>query len=254
MPAARPVLGFTCCRRAVGSEHAQAVMERYLFGVSPHVGAIPLLVPSLPDQVDAETVVARLDGLLLTGSPSNLEPHRYGDASEDAEGPFDPARDAMSAALVEAALKAGKPVFGICRGFQELNVYFGGTLARDMSVPGRDLRHHAEDGVPYDAMFEHAHPVTIQPGGVLASVYGAREMMVNSVHFQGADRLGAGLHIEAIAPDGVVEAFSKTDGPGPVLAVQWHPEWRPQANPESRQLFAAMGQILRGADPARLTV
>lgn len=251
MAGARPVLGFICCQRSVGAESAQAVMERYLHGVAPHVGAIPLLVPSLPDVVDAQTVMARLDGLLLTGSPSNLQPVRYGEDAPDADGPFDPARDHMSHQLVSVALAAGKPVFGICRGFQELNVHFGGTLARDLSAPGRPLQHHAPDGVPFDAMFAHSHMVEIQPGGLLAATYGARQLTVNSVHYQGVRTLGQGLQVEAVAPDGVVEAFSHPAAGAPVLAVQWHPEWRPEANPQSRQLFALMGAMLRGEDPRR---
>jgi putative glutamine amidotransferase len=246
MPSARPVLGFTCCRRSVGAENAQAVMERYLHGVSPHVDAIPMLVPSLPQLMDAEEVMRRLDGILLTGSPSNLQPARYGDPAPDAEGPFDPDRDVMAAALVDAALAQGKPVFGICRGFQELNVHFGGTLARDMATPGRAIQHHSAEGVAFDAMFAHAHPVDIQPGGLLEGLYGARQLTVNSVHYQGAAKLGAGLRVEAVAPDGVVEAFSRLDGSAPVLAVQWHPEWQPQANADSRALFSLMGRMLRG--------
>jgi putative glutamine amidotransferase len=243
---ARPVLGMICCQRHVGTEYAQAVMERYLYGVSPHVDAIPLLIPSLADFVDAEIIAQRLEGLLLTGSPSNMEPHRYGEAVDDAPGPFDPKRDEMAMKLADAMLKLGKPVFGICRGFQELNVHFGGTLRRDLSDPARAFQHHAPDGVSFDAMFDHAHPVTLEEGGAIFAAIGKAEIEVNSVHYQGVDKLGADLRVEARAPDGVVEAFSSTARGGPVLAVQWHPEWKPEAHENSRKLFGLMGRVLRG--------
>jgi putative glutamine amidotransferase len=243
---ARPILGMICCQRHVGTEYAQAVMERYLYGVSPYVDAIPLLIPSLPDFVDAEIIAQRLEGLLLTGSPSNMEPYRYGEAVEDAPGPFDPKRDEMAMKLADAMLKLGKPVFGICRGFQELNVHFGGTLRRDLSDPARAFQHHAPDGVSFDAMFDHAHPVTLEEGGAIFAAIGTAEIEVNSVHYQGVDKLGADLRVEARAPDGVVEAFSSTARGGPVLAVQWHPEWKPHAHENSRKLFGLMGRVLRG--------
>jgi putative glutamine amidotransferase len=237
-----------CCRRSVGTEHGQAVMERYLYGAAPHIDAIPLLVPSLPKLVDAHEVAARIDGLMLTGSPSNLEPRRYGEEVPDAAGPFDPNRDAMAMALADAMMRAGKPVFGICRGFQELNVHFGGTLARDMAAPSRTLRHHAPDDASFDEMFEHRHHVVLDENGALFEAIGQRQIEVNSVHYQGVDRLGRDLKIEARAPDGVVEAFSTTARGAPVLAVQWHPEWKPEADANSRAIFGLMGRVLRGAD------
>lgn len=243
---ARPVLGMICCRRSVGTEHAQAVMERYLYGAAPHIDAIPMLIPSLPELVDATEVAARIDGLMLTGSPSNLEPRRYGEEVPGAAGPFDPNRDTMALALADAMMTAGKPVFGICRGFQELNVHFGGTLARDMMAPHRTIQHHAPDDASFAEMFEHRHPVSLEEGGALMATLGTREIIVNSVHYQGIDRLGGELRVEACAPDGVIEAFSATARGAPVLAVQWHPEWRPEADENSRKLFGLMGKLLRG--------
>jgi putative glutamine amidotransferase len=247
----RPILGFICCRRVlmIGGkpDPAQAVMERYIHGVSAYVGAIPVLIPSLPDLVDARAVMARLDGLLLTGSPSNMEPARYGGESPG-EGPFDPDRDAMSQALIGASLELSKPVFGICRGFQEMNVYFGGTLRGDLSTPGRALEHHSPEAITdLPGMFAHRHPVMIEHGGLLESALGHGEISVNSVHFQGVDRLADGVTVEARAPDGVVEAFSKQVGDTTALAVQWHPEWEPQADPNALKLFGLMGQILQSA-------
>ena len=243
---ARPVLGVACCTRTVGVEPAQAVMNRYVVAAMKFADSAALLVPALPDLMSAEEVAPRLDGLLLTGSPSNLEPHRYGEATRDAPGPFDPARDEMTLNLAKAMMDLGKPVFGVCRGLQELNVAFGGTLRRDTSANPELIAHHAPDGVSLAGMFEHEHAVTLTPGGVLAKGLGRERLTVNSVHYQGIGRLGDGLSVEARAPDGVIEAFSAEVGGAPVLAVQWHPEWQVEANPDSQGFFRLLGRALRG--------
>jgi putative glutamine amidotransferase len=167
------------------------------------------------------------------------------DAS-DAAGPFDPDRDDMAMRLVAAMLDAGKPVFGVCRGLQELNVAFGGKLRRDLGDETRGLSHHAADGATLEQMFAHEHDVTLTPTGVLRHSFGAPRIRVNSVHFQGIDTLGDGLNIEAIADDGVVEAVSAWVGRAPVLAVQWHPEWNADADPQSASFFQILGRALRG--------
>lgn len=243
----RPVLGVVCCTRTIGQDQAQAVMERYVTAAMRHADAAALLVPSLPSLMDAREVAPRLDGLLLTGSPSNVEPARYGDLQvRDSEGPFDPDRDAMAAGLVDACLALGKPVFGICRGLQELNVVFGGTLRRDMGRSDELLAHHAPVDASWDAMFDHGHDVNLVEGGILRGALGHTRMQVNSVHFQGIARLGEGLRPEALAPDGVVEAFSTTVNGAPVLAVQWHPEWQVDSNADSQTYFHLLGRALRG--------
>jgi putative glutamine amidotransferase len=244
---ARPVVGVVCCTRTIGTEHAQAVINRYVTGALKYADVAGLLVPALPELMDAREVAPRLDGLLLTGSPSNVEPDRYGEGgAEDAEGPFDPGRDAMTAGLIEAMLELGKPVFGICRGLQELNVAFGGTLRRDTSRHPDLIAHHAPSDVGFDEMFTHEHDVALTPGGLLSRGLGREALRVNSVHYQGVGRLGAGLTIEALAPDGVVEAVSASVNGAPVLAVQWHPEWRTDANPDSQAFFRLLGRALRG--------
>jgi putative glutamine amidotransferase len=247
MPEApRPVLGIACCTRTVGTEPAQAVMNRYVVHALRYADAAGLLVPALPELMSAREVAPRLDGLLLTGSPSNVEPARYGQAgAADAEGPFDPGRDAMTAGLIEAMIELGKPVFGICRGLQELNVALGGTLRRDAGRDG-DLAHHAPDDTAFDAMFGHEHAVALTPGGVLSRGLGREALNVNSVHYQAIDALAPDLTVEATAPDGVVEAVSARFGAAQVLAVQWHPEWRTDANPDSQAYFRLLGRVLRG--------
>jgi len=243
----RPILGVICCTRTVGIEPAQAVMNRYVSAAMAYGDVAALLVPSLPELMSAREVAPRLDGLLLTGSPSNVAPDRYGQGdAADAEGPFDLGRDAMSAGLIEAMLELGRPVFGVCRGLQELNVAFGGTLRRDMSRSADLLAHHAPDGATFDGMFEHEHEVTLTPGGILQRGLARDRLKVNSVHFQGIDRLGGDLTIEARAPDGVVEGVSARVNGAPVVAVQWHPEWRTRDNPDSQAFFRLLGRALRG--------
>ncbi len=236
---ARPVLGITACTRHLGDETAQAVIDRYVAAAARHADCVPLLIPARPDLFAAEEVVGRIDGLLLTGSPSNMAPARYGEA-DAGDGPFDAGRDAMSLALIAAMRAAGKPVFGIRRGFQEVNVAFGGTLARGIA----DGAHHAPEEAGLAEMFAHAHDVSLASDGVLATALGCATLRVNSVHYQGVGRLGEGLRVEACASDGVVEAVSAAEGP-PLLAVQWHPEWAAD-DAASRAFFALLGRALRG--------
>ncbi len=248
----RPVAGVICCTRTVGIEPAQAVMNRYVAGAMKYADAAALLVPSMPGLMKASEVAARLDGLMLTGSPSNLDPAFYDEKVEDAPGPFDRDRDAMTRDLIEAMLDLGRPVFGVCRGFQEINVAFGGSLRRDMATSAELIAHHAPDEVDFAGMFDHRHPVDLTPGGVLATAFGVERAVVNSVHYQGVDRLGEGLSVEARAQDGVVEAVSASVNGAPVLAVQWHPEWKPEENAQSRMFFQLFGQALRKEFPLPL--
>lgn len=240
----RPVLGIICCNRIVGTEPAQAVMERYVRAAMTYADVAALLIPALPDLMTAAEVAPRLDGVLLTGSPSNIEGSRYAD--EGGDGPFDPGRDEIALSMVDAMIGRGRPVFGICRGFQEINVALGGTLRRDTSASDDLIHHHAPDGVSFDAMFDHRHRVDLVPGGILARTYDTPSLDVNSVHFQGIGRLADSLSVEATAPDGLVEAYSAIIGKSPVVAVQWHPEWHPEANPDSQIFFKLLGQTLRG--------
>jgi putative glutamine amidotransferase len=214
-----------------------------------HADVDAVLIPARPELVDARAIAERLDGLMLTGSPSNVEPGRYGD-DDVGVGPFDPGRDEMVARMIEAMVALGRPVLGICRGFQEINVAFGGTLARDLGAAERPLAHHAPAGVPLEAMFAHSHEVELAPGGVLSSAFGRDRLQVNSVHFQGVARLGVGLAIEATAPDGVIEAFSARPNGAAILAVQWHPEWQTDSDASSQGIFHIFGQALRDGPAA----
>lgn len=240
----RPVLGVIACNRIVGTESAQAVMDRYIRAAMAYANVAALIVPSLPDLMSAAEVVPRLDGILLTGSPSNVATRRYNE--DGGEGPFDDARDEIALSMVDRMIDAQKPVFGICRGFQEINVALGGTLRRDTSASDDLIRHHAPDDVSFDAMFSHRHPVEIVAGGLLEAAYSKASLNVNSVHYQGIGQLGEGLSVEARAPDGLIEAYSARPNGAPLLAVQWHPEWCTENDPDSQTYFHLLGKALRG--------
>ena len=229
----------------VGAHPFHMVGEKYARAVLDAAGAAPLLIPSLADELGLDELLQRLDGLLFTGSPSNVEPHLYEGAPSAPGTLHDPARDATTLPLIRKAVRAGVPVFGICRGFQEMNVAFGGTLHQKLhEVPGY-LDHRDDGSQPLEVQYGPAHDVTLEPGGVLRSLAASERIQVNSLHNQGIDRLGAELAVEARAPDGVIEAFRVRDAQRFALAVQWHPEWKVMSNPFSRALFAAFGQASR---------
>ncbi len=245
MAAVRPLIGIPADRRMVGKHPFHMVGEKYARAVMVAAGAAPLLIPALAEELRFEELLERLDGLLFTGSPSNVEPHRY-QGEPSAPGTLhDPARDATTLPLIRKAVAAAVPVFGICRGFQEMNVAFGGTLHQKLhEVPG-NLDHRDDESQPLEVQYGPAHDVTLEPGGALRALSAAERVRVNSLHSQGIERLGDELAVEARAPDGVIEAFRVRAAPTFALAVQWHPEWQVMSNPFSRALFAAFGQASR---------
>lgn len=244
--ARRPVVGFPCDRRMVGPHPFHMAGEKYISAVREGSDALPLLIPVLEPPLAVDDILASIDGLLFTGSPSNVAPKLYGGA-EPREGTWlDEHRDATALPLLTAAIVAGKPVLCICRGFQELNVAFGGTLYQHVQeVPGR--RDHREDKhASLDVQYGPAHDVTVEEGGLLAEWIDERTFAVNSLHSQGIDVLAPGLRVEAVAPDGQIEAVSMPGAKGFVFGVQWHPEWNWSQNPVSRAIYGAFGRALRG--------
>lgn len=242
----KPVLGVIACNRAVGGETGASVMRRYLEAAAKYMDASLVIIPSLPDCIDVQRLATMIDGCLLTGSPSNIAARRYGTPDAIAEGPFDEERDEVVLRVISEIVKLDKPILGICRGLQEINVAFGGTLRRDLAGSERIVQHHAPADAALDAMFSHGHEVDLAPDGILSSSLRKTSIVVNSVHYQGIDRLAPNLSIEATAPDGVVEAVSGQLGLSSVLAVQWHPEWKTESNFESQMLFRLFGELLRG--------
>jgi putative glutamine amidotransferase len=209
--------------------------------------ATTVLIPALGDPNQTEALFEHLDGIMFTGSPSNVAPDQYGAnlAGEHLAELLDPQRDATTLPLLKAAIERGVPVLGICRGFQEMNVACGGTLHQEVhNVPGFNDHREDDDGT-LEEQYGPSHAVRFTPGGVLARITGVADAQVNSLHGQGVARLGRGLSVDATAPDGLIEAFTVTDAPGFTLAVQWHPEWQFEANAVSRAIFAAFGRACR---------
>lgn len=241
----RPLVGVISDRRMQGEHPFHMVGEKYLQSVVDAADAYPLAIPCLADGFDVLDILDRLDGLLLTGSPSNVEPHHYmGDPS--APGTWhDPHRDLAALELIPAAIRVGMPLFAICRGFQEMNVSFGGTLHQFVhELPGY-LMHKENPEDPLEVQYGPSHEVEFTPDGLLHTMTGVSSAMVNSVHSQGVDRLAEELVPEARSGDGLVEAFTVRNSPGFTLAVQWHPEWKPLENPVSTAMFRAFGEACR---------
>ena len=237
--AAKPLVLVPVCNRMVGVHPFHVVGKKYADAVRL-AGCQPLIVPwATADEIDALLDLA--DGVLLTGSPSNVHPSHFDEPVLDPSLPLDPDRDAWTLPLVPRVLARGVPFFAICRGMQETNVALGGSLHQAVHEVDGHLDHRDPDDVPVEAQYGPAHAVAMTPGGRLRAVLGADSVEVNSLHGQAVDRLAEGLVVEARAPDGVIEAFSMPDAPGFNLAVQWHPEWQAATNPVSMRLLRAFG-------------
>ncbi len=240
-----PVIGLPADRRMIGRHPFHAVGEKYIRAIMQAAGAVPLLIPSLGDELDLDAVLARVDGILFTGSPSNVEPHRYQGPASAPGTLHDPLRDATTLPLIPRAVASAVPVLGICRGFQEMNVAFGGTLHQKVHEVAGLMDHRDDESLPLEEQYGPAHEVILEPGGLLRRLAGTDRVRVNSLHSQGVDRLGSELAVEARAPDGLVEAFRVKSAPRFAVAVQWHPEWQVMDNAFSRTLFAAFGEASR---------
>lgn len=243
---APPVIGVVCCHRAIGAHLFHVAGAKYVEAAAAGAGGLPWLIPALGDGLPAAALLDRLDGLLFTGSPSNVHPTRYHPTPEAvACGPYDEARDATTLPLIRGALARDLPLLAICRGFQELNVALGGTLHPRVHDVAGLADHRQPPGDDPETLYAPAHPVAPVAGGMLAAWAPADGVLtVNSLHGQGVDRLAAGLTVEATAPDGLVEAVSVA-GRSFAVGVQWHPEWRFADNPFSVKLFAAFGAAAR---------
>lgn len=246
-----PLVGLPSDRKQIGHHPFQAVGEKYIRAVVDGAGCLPVLVPSLTPPLDLRALLENLDGLLLTGAHSNVEPHHYGNEPSYPGNVHDPARDATTLGIVPLAIEMGVPVLALCRGCQEVNVALGGSLHQKVhDVPGYD-DHRENPDEPLGVQYAPSHRVDLAEGGLLARIAGAREARVNSLHGQGLRTLGRGLVVEATAPDGLVEAVRLDDRgmfeePGPfLLAVQWHPEWRVGENPFYLGIFQAFAAACR---------
>jgi putative glutamine amidotransferase len=241
----RPIIAVPADRRVLNPHPSHVVGEKYVKALLDGSDSLPMIVPSLPDDIGLDEILDQVDGVLLTGSYSNLEPHHYGDDNDDHVGDRDPHRDAMTLPLALRALERGVPLLAVCRGHQELNVALGGTLHRNVAdVPG--YHNHLENkSDPLDVQYGPSHPVELIEGGLLNSLAGANSVMVNSLHGQAVAKLADDVAVEAVADDGLIEAFRVDTAPGFNLSVQWHPEWKVTENEFSMAIFKAFGDACR---------
>ncbi|MDA0680380.1 MAG: gamma-glutamyl-gamma-aminobutyrate hydrolase family protein [Proteobacteria bacterium] len=241
----KPLIGIPADRRVLDPHPFHMVGEKYIAAVRDGAGAIPFLIPALGDSIDADDILSRVDGLLLTGSPSNVEPHHYnGDPSRPGTL-HDSHRDATTLRLIERALENGVPMFAICRGYQELNVALGGSLHQHVHEQEGYHLHKENPDDPLDVQYGPSHEVHLVEGGLLRKLAGRDTVVVNSLHSQGVARLADGVTVEAVADDGLVEGFYVDGATSFALALQWHPEWKVTENEFSMKIFKSFGDACR---------
>jgi len=241
--ATRPVVLVPACNRQIGHHPFHIAGQKYIDAVRL-AGCLPLVVPAAQAH-EIDELLDMADGVFLTGSPSNVHPRHFGEVVHNPALPLDTLRDDWTLPLIPRAIERGIPLFAICRGFQETNVALGGALHQAVQEQTGLMDHRSKDDAPVDVQYGFAHPVHVEPGGVLETLVGPADFQVNSIHGQGIKRLADGLRVEARAPDGLVEAFSLPDAPAFNLAVQWHPEWQAKSNPISVKLLRAFGDACR---------
>jgi putative glutamine amidotransferase len=220
-----------------------SVGDKYLRAVAEIARCQPLMIPS-SEVISIDDVLDQLHGLVLTGAPSNVHPPHYGDQPSVDHEPYDHARDMTTFQLIRKAVDRGMPFFCICRGFQELNVVLGGTLETELQRGSGRLDHRARSSEDVNIRYSPAHKISITPGGMLEKILAKREIMVNSIHRQGVRNLAPLLAVEAVAPDGIIEAVSVKGAKSFAFGTQWHPEFRASENPDSVKLFAAFGDAV----------
>lgn len=229
----------------LGPHPTQTVGEKYIRAVIDGAGCLPLLIPSLDPATDLRATLAELDGLMLTGAYSNIEPHHYSEEPSWEGNLHDPVRDANTLSIVPLAIEMKVPVLAVCRGLQEVNVALGGTLHQKVHETPGYLDHREDKAAPLDVQYGPAHPIDLASGGLLARIAGSDVALVNSLHGQGIHQLAPGCVVEARARDGLIEAI-RLDAPDPfLLAVQWHPEWKVRENPFYLGIFQAFAHACR---------
>ena len=242
---ALPLIAVPTDVRQLDNTTWQATPQQYLDAALSVANVMPILVPSMGARLDIEALLARVDGVMITGSRSNVHPSLYGEEATEANGPYDRDRDETTLPLIRMAIERGVPLLAICRGIQELNVALGGTLAAETQERPGAMDHRAPESDDRDVRFGIRQTVALTPGSCLADVFGAGEIQVNSVHRQAVDRLGSRLQVEAVAADGTIEAVSVRDAKAFAVGVQWHPEYWAKSDDASARLFRAFGDAVR---------
>ena len=225
--------------------------DKYVRALTDVSKVLAVMIPSLIDEEQINALLEHFDGVLMTGAVSNVHPPFYGEQPTAAHEPFDHGRDQTTLKLIRAVIDRGIPLFCICRGFQELNVVMGGTLATELQETSGRLDHRGRSQDP-DVRYGASHEINIQSGGMLERILGKDTTLVNSVHRQGVKKLGPGLVVEATAPDGVIEAVSVKGAKAFALGTQWHPEYKAANNLDSSKLFEAFGNAVRAHQRARV--
>lgn len=242
----RPVVGIITNIHLIGEDykvHAGGIINTS--AVSDVADCVPMLIAADPALHSVEELMALCDGFVFTGGRPNVHPEEYGEEATPAHGDFDRARDALVLPLIRACVAEGLPIFGVCRGFQEVNVAMGGSLHPEIrDLPGRDNHRMPPDGT-IEEKFALRHAVTFSEGGPFHQLMGAQEVMTNTLHGQGIKAAGPRVVIDGHAPDGTPEAIYIDGAPGFTLSVQWHPEWNAAADPVSKALFTAFGDAAR---------
>lgn len=238
----RPVVAVTACHKQIEDLDFDCAGHRYGTAVAEAGGCLPLILPTMGAALDLPALLESVDGLLFTGSPSNVAPEHYGGRPARPDVAVDPRRDATTLPLMRAALETGIPLFAICRGHQELNVALGGSLHQHVEEVAGHADHREVKGLPAEQRYAPAHAVTLTHRGLLHALTGRDRLTVNSLHGQGIDRPAPGLAVEATADDGLVEAVRVTGARRFALGVQWHPEWEAVRDPVSASLFRAFAE------------
>lgn len=241
----KPIIGVPADRRIIEPHPFHMVGEKYLAAIIEASDALPLMTPAMAEALDIEEILSVVDGIFLTGSYSNIEPHHYGGETSEEGTLHDPHRDAITLPLAKRALETGVPLLAVCRGFQELNVAFGGTLHQKVHEVAGFHNHLENKDDPLDVQYGPSHDVNLVEGGLLHGLIGKERVAVNSLHAQGVARLAEGVSIEAVADDGLIEAFRVDGVDAFALAVQWHPEWQVMEDKFSTAIFKAFGDACR---------
>ncbi len=245
-----PLVGLPSDTHEKGGFLFHSLGDKYVRALADVSDVLPVMLPSLMGDAAIAAMLDHVDGVLMTGAVSNVHPPHYGEAATTAHEPYDHGRDATTLKLIRTVVDRGVPLFCICRGFQELNVVFGGTLETELqNVAGR-IDHRGKTDDP-NIRYAPTHDIAIASGGLLERILGKSKTQVNSVHRQGVKSLGAGLSVEATAPDGIIEAVSVKGAKSFALGTQWHPEFKAAENPDSVKLFKAFGDAVRAHARAR---
>lgn len=244
---ARPVIGIAGGGHLINDAYrVQATGERNITAIAEAADAVPLIIPGLPRSVDVRDLLHAIDGVMLTGGRANVHPEEFGRPHHEAHEPYDRDRDAVTLALTRAALEVGMPIFGVCRGIQEINVALGGTLHPEI----RDLPGHMNHRMPvgetdHEIVFKKRHTVKLKKGGWFERTLGTDEIYTNSLHGQACVDPGEGVVVEGVCEDGVIEAISVPEARGLCIGVQWHAEYEAAKDPVSAALFGALGEAAR---------